>query len=88
MSTPGFTFSSSINFTVILPHSELAHVCADTTYNCNTLLPIIGRRSMWMCFDEQSRITSTFRELLYRKLRFKTQPPTISSYEGKSKVHP
>ena len=31
MSTPGFTFAASTNFTAILPHNELAYTCADTT---------------------------------------------------------
>jgi len=31
VSTPGYTFAASINFTVTLPHNELAHICADTT---------------------------------------------------------
>jgi len=31
MSTTGFTFDASINFSTILPHNELGYICADTT---------------------------------------------------------
>ena len=64
------------------------HMSVPTQHNCNTLLPIIARRSMWMCFDERSWTISTFMALLPRKLYFKMQPPTISWCEGKGKVHP